>query len=97
MCGKTFKQQSNFNAHVKIHANPTEHCCGVCQKTFMWMRSLDKHRLVHNNIKKLKLCCRYCARAFRYAPESNGSISAVSRMDFAAHEQSHTVARFVLN
>jgi hypothetical protein len=50
---------------------------------------------VHGDIKKVKLCCRYCSRVFHSAPESDGSLSAVSRMNFAAHEQSHTAAWFV--
>jgi hypothetical protein len=102
-CGKTFKQRSNFNMHVQSHAETTEHRCNVCSKTFKSTRSLDKHRLLHatrgpdgRKIDLKKLYCRYCAKAFNYAPEADGSISAASRMEFATHEQSHTATRLLV-
>jgi len=101
-CGKTFKQRSNYNMHRQSHSATREFGCTVCSKAFKSARSLEKHQLLHvtktadgRKVDLQKLYCRYCAKAFHYVGQPDGSISAADRRHFEAHEAAHTASRII--
>jgi len=88
--------------HVQSHSDSRDFSCGECNKIFKSQRSLDKHMLVHvasqrtadgKKVKLLKKYCRYCAKAFHYVKQMDGSLSAADQLHFEAHEASHTATR----
>lgn len=46
-CQKTFKRRYVLVEHVRLHKNPDQYSCHVCQKRFTTKRHLTDHMLLH--------------------------------------------------
>ena len=89
ICTKYISSKS-FKAHLEYHKRKEDasnnHCCGehisceVCQRTFTTIVSLQRHRLIHENIKPHS--CSVCKKRFR----QKGSLDS--------HFRTHTGVRW---
>uniref|UniRef100_A0A1B0C805 C2H2-type domain-containing protein n=1 Tax=Lutzomyia longipalpis TaxID=7200 RepID=A0A1B0C805_LUTLO len=62
-CPKKYKDRSNLRNHMKCaHTKCNAFTCEVCEKTFRWKCSLDRHMEKHSNDYRM---CFYCSEVFR--------------------------------
>ncbi len=68
-CGKSFKQKSQVNYHVKtVHGDvaprdrPRNHVCLHCSAAFTTASTLRKHARVHTNDRRHQ--CKFCNKSF---------------------------------
>lgn len=62
ICGKTFRERSNFNHHMETHVKRHSFTCDICNKTYRLKNSLQTHMLIHT--KEKNFVCEECGKNF---------------------------------
>ncbi|XP_062829325.1 zinc finger protein 157 isoform X2 [Anolis carolinensis] len=75
-CGKSFRWQSHFILHQRIHTWEKPFECLECGKSFSWKRSFIHHQRTHTGEKPFR--CVECGKAFN------------QKTDLANHKATHT-------
>ncbi|XP_076470064.1 zinc finger protein 423-like [Babylonia areolata] len=55
-CSQTFRNQTECDKHMKIHANSTSLKCNICDETFPSWSTLAEHKLQHCKIQQGNVC-----------------------------------------
>lgn len=67
VCGKTCRNTSAFNVHVRTHTGEQPYECHVCHQKFKHVNARKRHQLIHS--KQWPHKCDQCCRAFRQSDE----------------------------
>ena len=61
-CGKSFRDKSYFQLHVRLHTGDRPFICNICSKGFCKQSHLKEHLRIHTGEKPFKCkFCDYCA------------------------------------
>jgi hypothetical protein len=64
LCSQTFRNQTECDKHMRIHANSTSLKCNICDETFPSGATLAEHKLQHCKIQQGNVCV-VCKLALR--------------------------------
>ncbi|KAH8409781.1 hypothetical protein KR222_007143 [Zaprionus bogoriensis] len=78
-CGNSFPNQSQLNAHLRLHSNARSYECELCSKRFNAACNLTTHMRTHTGEKPFE--CTHCGRRF------------ADRSTHRKHERMHTNER----
>ena len=59
---------SNHRLHMKVHDHPRDHLiCDVCDRHFLYLHSLKRHRRGVHTIGTARLACKLCCNTYENA------------------------------
>ncbi|KAL1502669.1 hypothetical protein ABEB36_007782 [Hypothenemus hampei] len=50
-CGRRFKLKWALSVHRRSHSNIRPHACNIYPKTFVNLKDLQRHLLIHSDVK----------------------------------------------
>lgn len=66
-CGKRILYKCALVTHLQRHTNPPTHKCKACRKSFHTSSDLDRHALIHKDLKSIRNTypCPSCSKVFK--------------------------------
>lgn len=68
-CGNFFKSSQSLKEHEEMHANDMLHTCIVCEKTYIFPKSLQQHQIkfhtVHIEDDSIQNQCHICLKIYK--------------------------------